>query len=138
MKVLQNIFLALTLLIPSYLAAEPVKDDPIELLLDEAVFNIEEAKTFQRKVDILKGLEMDLLHTDEPARDSEFYNYAQLTEVLSVVKLSGLTQSNCTDALGRIRYGWDPTSELPRLSGMVELVYDIVQHLCFFDSDSSC
>ena len=138
MKKLQNILLALTLLMPSHLIAEQLKDDPIELLLHEAMFNIEEAKTFEQKLEILKGLEKDLGNLDEPARDSEFYNYEQLTEVLSVVKLSELTQVNCTEALGRIGYGWDPTSEVPRLSGMVELVYDITQHLCFFDSDSVC
>ncbi|WP_286239363.1 hypothetical protein [Neptuniibacter halophilus] len=138
MKMLQNIFLAVTLMMPFHLTAEQVKDDPIELLLDKAMFKIEEAKTFEQKLEILKVLEKDLGNLDEPARDSEFYNYVQLTEVLSVVKLSELTQVNCTEALGRIGYGWDPTSEVPRLSGMVELVYDIIQHLCFFDTDSSC
>jgi hypothetical protein len=137
MRILLVWFLSACLVSPYALASDET-DDPIELLLQEALFDIEQSDTFDDKLTALMSLETHLKNLDEQDRGSQHYNYHQLMAVLEVAKLNTLSPISCDDALRRIHLGWDPQRAIPRLSGMVEIVYDIVLHLCMFDSGSEC
>ncbi|WP_415888398.1 hypothetical protein ACMXYV_10225 [Neptuniibacter sp. SY11_33] len=133
MRKLLNIILLLSMLLPLQLAADQSEADQIEVLLEEALFRIEGAKSFQEKLEHLTDFEANLLSLDEAAQESEYYDYVQLTEALAVADISNLSEIDCPDVLARIHYGWDPTSEVPRFSGIVELVFSIVQQTCLND-----
>lgn len=109
-----------------------------ESLLERALLGVARAETFQEKRKVLMKLESDLLGSVALGTDKEIYEISQLLSALEVVGLDTLSPRNCSGALRRIHLGWDPQRVIPRLSGMVEAVNDILLHLCLLEGWDEC
>lgn len=122
---------------PVKLLAGSGGEDPIEVMLQETLFKVETSPTFEKKQQALITLEYDLFKLDESDQLSEHYDYQELVAALAHAELNTLDSESCLQALDRLEKGGSSVSETDMSPpyGMYRVVYDIVHHLCFFDSD---